>query len=364
MRNVRGITPPSGMAELAAADRDRAAARKPTTCHDLTLAGTTLFAAGDLAGAEEALRRALQLEMTSFWTWYVLGHCHYAQRRYLEAAGDFGACAARDPSVRLGPLQPRPGPRQGRPPARCPGFLRPRARDRSAISPRPWSTGRCVELELNELERARDDLTAAIKLGRNDLVVFAALGEAWSRLGRREESERYFAALLDRDRGNLVVRVARGMTRIRNRPARRGGRLPGGARARRAKRPGALRHGAAGAEDRPEEGPRSSGPGARLQPQPDRRRAAPRSGPRAAGRTRCSGRRRPSARECDAPTGCTTPPAPSRFSRKRPPTRSCVSHAIDLLTQAPRSRLPAQEAAADPDLKPLARASPLVRAAH
>jgi serine/threonine protein kinase/tetratricopeptide (TPR) repeat protein len=87
-----------GMAELAAADRDRAAARKPESCHDLTLEGTTLFAAGDLAGAEAALRRALQLEMTSFWTWYVLGHCHFVQRRYLEAAGDFGACAARDPS--------------------------------------------------------------------------------------------------------------------------------------------------------------------------------------------------------------------------------------------------------------------------
>ena len=42
-------------------------------------------------------------------------------------------------------------------------------------------------------------------------MVFAALGEAWARLGRREESERYFASLLARDRGNMVVRVARGI---------------------------------------------------------------------------------------------------------------------------------------------------------
>ena len=86
-----------GMANLAAADRARAAGRPPVTCHDLTLQGTTLFAAGDLAAAEAALRRALQQDLTSFWTWYVLGHCHFRQRRYLEAAGDFAACAARDP---------------------------------------------------------------------------------------------------------------------------------------------------------------------------------------------------------------------------------------------------------------------------
>ena len=58
--------------------------------------GTTLFAAGDLTGAEAALRQALVQDLSSFWTWYVLGHCHFGQRRYLEAAGDFAVCAARD----------------------------------------------------------------------------------------------------------------------------------------------------------------------------------------------------------------------------------------------------------------------------
>ena len=51
-------------------------------------------------------------------------------------------------------------------------------------------------------------------LGRDDLIVFAALGETWARLGRRDESESYFASLLEKDQTNMVVRIARGITRI------------------------------------------------------------------------------------------------------------------------------------------------------
>ena len=58
-----------------------------------------------------------------------------------------------------------------------------------------------VELELNDLEPARaSDLTAAIKRGRNDLVVFAALGETWARLGRRNEAELLCVAARPRSR--------------------------------------------------------------------------------------------------------------------------------------------------------------------
>ena len=78
-----------------------------------------------------------------------------------------------------------------------------------------------VGLELNQLERARDDLIRAIKLGQSDLVVLVALGETWARLGHPQESERYFASVLERDRGNLVVRVARGMTRVSSDPRAR-----------------------------------------------------------------------------------------------------------------------------------------------
>jgi eukaryotic-like serine/threonine-protein kinase len=206
-----------GFAERAAADRRRAAARVPTTCHDLTLAGTTLFAAGDLAAAEEALRRALQQDITSYWAWYVLGNCHYGQKRYLEAAGDFAVCAAREPKFAWAHFN------RGLALARAGRLVGARdSYDRALEIEEDFTEAlvnrALVELELNELERARIDLTAAIRLGRHELVVFTALGEVWARLGRREESERYFASLLERDRDNTIVRVARGMTRIATDP--------------------------------------------------------------------------------------------------------------------------------------------------
>jgi tetratricopeptide (TPR) repeat protein len=207
-----------GMSSLAAADRARAAARKPATSHELTLEGTSLLAAGDLASAEASLRRALQRDLTSFWTWYVLGHCHFLQRRYLEAAGDFAVCAGRDPAFAWVHFN------RGLALAKAGRLLDARdSYDRAIEIENDFREARVnralVELELNQLECARDDLVHAIKLGQSDLIVLAALGEAWARLGRRDESERYFRSLFDRDRNNLVVRVARGMTRIASDPS-------------------------------------------------------------------------------------------------------------------------------------------------
>jgi tetratricopeptide (TPR) repeat protein len=206
-----------GFAEEAAADRRRAAARPPKTCHDLTLVATTLFAAGDLAGAEETLRLALQQDFTSFWAWYVLGHCHFGQRRYLESAGDFAVCATKEPAFawihfNCGLALASAGRLQ----------LAQDSYDR-ALHADPRFTEALVnralvELELNQLERARADLSEAILLGRSDLVVFTALAETWARLGRRAESERYFAMLLERDPRNLIVRTARGMSRVASDP--------------------------------------------------------------------------------------------------------------------------------------------------
>jgi serine/threonine protein kinase/tetratricopeptide (TPR) repeat protein len=206
-----------GFAELAAADRRRAATRVPTTCHDLTLAGTTLFAAGDIAAAEEALRRALQQDITSYWAWYVLGHCHFGQRRYLEAAGDFAVCAAREPKFAWAHFNRGLAlARAGRLEGAQDSYDRALGIDQEFTE--ALVNRALVELELNELERARIDLTEAIRLGRSDLVVFTAIGEAWARLGQRQEAERYFASLLERDRGNMIVRVARGMTRVATDP--------------------------------------------------------------------------------------------------------------------------------------------------
>ncbi len=82
-----------GDAALADRDRKRAAAVQPDTCHDWTLLGRTLLVGGDPAAAEVALRRALRLDCTSLWAWFMMGHCHYAQGRFIEAAGDFSACS-------------------------------------------------------------------------------------------------------------------------------------------------------------------------------------------------------------------------------------------------------------------------------
>jgi serine/threonine protein kinase/Tfp pilus assembly protein PilF len=206
-----------GQADLATSDRQHAAAKVPTTCHDLTLLGETLFAGGDPVGAEEALRRALHLDPTSFWAWFVLGHCHFAQGRFLEAAGAFSACCARGPTFAWSHFN------RGLALAKAGRLLDAQdAYDRALELEPKFSEAlvdrAMVELELNQLERAKDDLVHAIELGRNDLVVYAALGDAWARLGRRLEAELYFAGLLAAKPTDMVVRVARGMTRIRTDP--------------------------------------------------------------------------------------------------------------------------------------------------
>jgi tetratricopeptide (TPR) repeat protein len=206
-----------GLADQAEVDRRRAAEIIPSTCHDLTLLGSTLLAVGDSAGAEEALRHALHLDITSFWAWFVLGHCHYKQGRFLEAAGDFAACSARGPSFAWVHFN------RGIALARAGHLLDAALAYDRAIELEPGFAEAVVdraltELELNQLDAALEDLTRAIKLGRNDLVVFAALGETWARLGRPREAERYFAELLDRNSSDLVVRVARGISRIRTNP--------------------------------------------------------------------------------------------------------------------------------------------------
>ena len=72
---------------------------------------------------------------------------------------------------------------------------------------------------MNQLGAAQRDLLRSIELGRDDLVALTSLGETLARMGRRDEAERYFAGLLARDPSSLVVRVARGFTRIAADPA-------------------------------------------------------------------------------------------------------------------------------------------------
>ena len=148
----------------------------------------------------------------------MLGHCHYAQGRFLESAGDFAACAARGPTFAWVHFNRGLAlARAGRPlDAR---YAYDRAFDLDPTFAEALVNRGMVELELNQLADAEADLRKAIELGRDDVVVMTSLGEALARMGQRDAAERFFAGLLARDPRAIVARVARGFNRIETDPA-------------------------------------------------------------------------------------------------------------------------------------------------
>jgi eukaryotic-like serine/threonine-protein kinase len=209
----------AALGDVQRADHDRGLAdlAQPASCHDWTLLGTSLLAAGNPAAAEDAFRHALRLDCTSFWAWFMMGHCHYAQGRFLEAAGDFAACTAHGSQFAWVHFN------RGLALARA-GLL-DSARDAydHALGLDPGFAEALVnralvELELNQVEPALSDLSQAVTLGRNDTAVLAARGEALARLGRAAEARLQFDSLLTTDPDNAVVRAARGMTQVRTDP--------------------------------------------------------------------------------------------------------------------------------------------------
>jgi len=206
-----------GEDKLAQDDSQLAASIVPTTCHDFTLLGSTLLASGDHPRAEDALRQAQKLDSTSFWTWFLLGHCHYAQRRFLESAGDFAVCAVRGPKFSWAHFN------RGLALARAGRLIGAQDAYDNALEiepdfPEALVNRALVELELDQLASAQADLERAIKLGRDDVVILAALGETFARQGRRDHAEQFFAGLLTRNPGDLVVLVARGIMRLKYDP--------------------------------------------------------------------------------------------------------------------------------------------------
>jgi serine/threonine protein kinase/tetratricopeptide (TPR) repeat protein len=209
----------AALGDKARADRDREHAAKAVTrsCHDWILLGTSRLLRGDRTGADEALRKALFIDVTSFWAWFMMGHCDYAQGKFIEAAGDFSVCCARGPSFAWTHFN------RGLALARA-GKLREAkdAYDTAIMIDSTFGEARVdralVELELNDLEPAYRDLTVARSLGRTDLAVLVALGETLSRMGRRDEAEQYFAQVLTKDPDNAVARVAHGVTLVRSNP--------------------------------------------------------------------------------------------------------------------------------------------------
>src|SRR5262249_53432132 len=151
-------------------DRQRAVATPPRTCHDWTLLGLSLLNSGDFPAAEEALRRAIYLDETSLWAWFIRGHCHYAQGQFPAAIGDSEAVSALAP--KFSGTHSNRGlalPKAGR-------LLDAKDAYDRALQLKPDFTEALINralvaLELNQLEPALADLTRARDLGRQDLGV-------------------------------------------------------------------------------------------------------------------------------------------------------------------------------------------------
>ena len=202
-----------GDADLAARDRVRAAQIAPTQSRDLTMLGTSLLASGDTAGAEVALRAAIAQDATSLWAWFAMGHCHFEQGRYLEAAGDFSACVACGPEYAWSHFNRALAlARAGRLLDAKVSYDRALELDPDLVEARVDRA--LVELELDRTEEALADLRTAVAAGRREPGVLSALGETLARLGRRDEAEAMFRDLLTSHPDNVVARVARGMTRL------------------------------------------------------------------------------------------------------------------------------------------------------
>ncbi len=206
-REARGET------ALAASDRKRAEEIHAVSARDYSLLGVSLLARGDLARAEEAFTRAVDVEPRRFWSWFALGHCHFEQGRNLDAAGDFSACLALEPKFAWPYLN------RGLCLARA-GRLR-EAQDayRHAIArndrfAEAWFNLALVDNELNELDEAERCLGHAMALGRKETNVLVVWAEIKAKKGNRAEAEATFAQLLRARPDDPMLLTARGIFRI------------------------------------------------------------------------------------------------------------------------------------------------------
>ncbi len=207
-----------GDANGAEADRRRAAAIPSATARDLYLEGTKLLAAHRADEAEPRLARAVAIDPRRFWAWFALGLCHGDQRRWRDAAHDFSVCTVIEPDFAWAQLN------RGLALAKDGRLAEARAAyDRAlAISP-DFAEARVDRglacLELGDPVAAVADLGRALALGRRELGTMVAWADALSRLGRRAEADREFAALLARRPNDPDPRVARGFTHLVDDPA-------------------------------------------------------------------------------------------------------------------------------------------------
>lgn len=207
-----------GDADGSERDSREADARPPKTSRDWTSLGMFHFAVDDLTAAEQALRKALALDFTSFWAWFALGHCHYEQARFSEAAADFTACAVARPDFAWGHFNRGLAlTRAGRPREAIEAYSRALALDPGFQEARV-DRG-LVALQVNEPAKAEADLRTAIIKGRREPHVVAALADALSRQGKTSEAERLLDEVLAHS-PSPDLRAARGVVRLRTDPAK------------------------------------------------------------------------------------------------------------------------------------------------
>jgi len=202
-----------GRADLAAVDRRRESETPPVSGRDFALLGSSHLSRGDLAAAEPALRRAVDLDPRAFWSWFALGHCHAEQGRHLEAAGDFNACAVLEPGFAW------PHMNRGLSLARAGRTAEARSAYDRALQANPsfseaWLNRGLADLELDDPAAADTALGRAVSLGRREAEVYAAWAQVKARRGDRAGAESLFDRLL-RDRPDSpALLTARGVFRI------------------------------------------------------------------------------------------------------------------------------------------------------
>jgi eukaryotic-like serine/threonine-protein kinase len=206
-----------GQATEAALDRDRRDSTPLTTGRDFYLLGTALLTEGQPDRAEPALIKAIGLDPRRFWAWFALGHCHYDQGRFAEAAGDFALCTVLAPKVTW------PWMNRGLALARAGRLVEARdsynravetdSRNAEALANRALTC-----LELGDNRAALDDLEKAIALGVRDPSVRVALAEALARVGRRGQALSQLTSLIQADPNAPLPLVVRGMLQLSTDP--------------------------------------------------------------------------------------------------------------------------------------------------
>jgi len=202
----------------AAADRNRAWERPPVTSDGWSMLGAFLLAEGDLDSAEQALREALARDVTSFWAWFAMGHCHFERGRFAEAVADFTACVVARPEAAWAHFNRGVAlARAGRPIDARDAFDKTLELDPDFIEAQ--NNRGLIELQLDRPVEAEADLRASVSQGRRDPTTLSALGDAMARQGKTEEAEQLLNDLITEAPDNADIRAARGFTRLRTNPA-------------------------------------------------------------------------------------------------------------------------------------------------